>query len=325
MLRRYALSKAFVGVVLVAGAWGQHIVQAGAKEAEPLTVEEVKAALKGFKGFLVGELTSKNEAGIELRIKAITLLRGCKALDPSLVLGQTAPVLYATEENDEGGGLGAQRRAVPVKKLVETVARIGQIPPFAFGGFGGEHGGGKLVMDWGAKGGVKWATRTLWLGKKVPDDNDFRLQIAAIQKALQEPGIRKELLAAKLTDEQVARTSRAMIRIVVMIRQGGEGVELDERLRNHFVNDIGLTPEQLKLVVEISQRVARRGAGPIVTARVLANDAGDLVMDRILPGAQSYAAWDGMDKVELHFGGKKGAWGKKGGKDDEPRKREADF
>ena len=288
------------------------------EEVEPLTVEEIKAALKGFRGLLVGELTSKNETGIELRIKAITLLRGCKALEPSLVLGQTAPILYATEENDEGEG-------VPVKKLVETVARIGQIPPFAFGGFGGEHGGGKLVMDWGAKGGVKWATRTLWLAKKVPDDNDLRLQIAAIQKALQGPGIRKELVAAKLTDEQVARTSGAMIRVVFMIRQGGAGVELDERLRDHFVNDIGLTAEQLKLVVEISRRVARRGAGLIVTARVLANDAGDLVMDRILPGAQSYAAWDGMDKVELHFGGKKGVWGKKGGKDDEPRERTADF
>jgi len=352
MLSKQVLVKVFAGAVLVAGAWGQEIVRAGGKrvvppaevargdgrdpdaergadrdplgeapkeeEVEPLTAEEIKAALKGFRGLLVGELVGKNERGIELRIKAITLLRGCKALDPSLVLGQTAPVLYAAEENDNG-------ERAPVKKLVETVARIGQIPPFAFGGFGGEHAGGKLVMDWGAKGGVKWATRTLWLGKKVPDDNDFRLQIAAIQRALQEPEIRKELLAAKLTDEQVARISRAMIRVVLMIRQGGEGVELDERVRDHFVNDIGLTAEQLKLVVEVSQRVAKRGAGPIVTARVLANDAGDLIMDRILPGAQSYATWEGMDKINLHFGGKKEAWGKKGGKVDGPREKEADF
>ncbi|NQT86693.1 hypothetical protein HQ560_08015, partial [bacterium] len=38
---------------------------------------------------------------------------------------------------------------------------------------------------------------------------------------------------------------------------------------------------------------------PIATARVLADEEGNLVVDRIMPGAQSYAAWDAMPMLRF--------------------------
>ena len=241
MLHGQTLLRALAGAALISGAWGQEIVQAGkkgvvpaaveakpakppaAKEAEAPPPEEIKAALKGFRGFIVGEIVGKSKTGIVLRIRAITLLKGCTAPNPSLALGQTTPVLYVTEKD----GAGNQ---APAENLLEAIERIEQMPAFALGGFGGENA--VVFMHWGQKQGLRWAART---EKTVIRDPDVRV------------GGRDE---------------------------DDDDADDDEK---------------------------DKAKTPVVTARILANDDGDLVMDRVMPGGQSYATWNGVPT--LHFAG----------------------
>jgi hypothetical protein len=327
MLSRQVLVRAFVAAVLTAGSPTARIAQGGEKKVAPVPPEQVKAALKGFRGFLVGETTGKTETGIVLRIQSMTLLKGCKAANPALAIGQAVPVLYDTVVANEGD-------EAPNGRLLKSIARIETIPPFAFDGFHGEMAAGKLVLDWGEEGGVRWATHMLWLGKKERNE-DVRRQAEAIRMDLQaDEKLRKELQDGKLTDEQIAKVQGAMVRVISAMRRRGENIEMDRRVRMYFEKEVGLTAEQIDVVIGVSKQMAERDVpaeqaakprGPIVTARVFTDGAGDLVMDRILPGAHPAATWEGMDKLEFHFGDKGKAQGKDGGRPAAPPKKGADF
>ncbi|MBL7224008.1 MAG: hypothetical protein ISS72_09150, partial [Candidatus Brocadiae bacterium] len=136
-MRRTALTAGVLALAILLQC--PHAQAADEKKAAP-TPEQVQAALKGFKGFLVGEIVGKDKTGITLRLKALTLLKGCAAPNPGLAIGQTTPVLYATEKDDDGN----ER---PAQKLVDAIEHIEEMPAIAFGGFGGNNA--VVVMDVG--------------------------------------------------------------------------------------------------------------------------------------------------------------------------------
>ena len=155
MLRRQVLVRVLAGAVLVSGAWGQDVVTAGeakalrdrpaaaaAEKPEPEAKPDLVEALKGFKGFLVGELVKTGDEGIVLLVRAVTLVEGSQAANPGVLLGLEAPVQFATEKDDEGNDR-------PDPGLVKTAKRLQQMPPVAFGGLGGN---AVVVMDMGQPG-----------------------------------------------------------------------------------------------------------------------------------------------------------------------------
>ncbi|NQT86266.1 FecR domain-containing protein, partial [bacterium] len=160
MLRRQALVRVLTGVVLVSGAWGQDTLTAaeekriapaiGApaapveKKAEDEAAER-KAALKGFRGFIVGHVVGKTDTGVTLKVKAVTLIEGCTAEKPGLLLGKETPIVYALEKDEAG-------KDAPAKRLVGAVDHIEKMPAFAFGGFGG--GNAVIVMGGGDEGAM---------------------------------------------------------------------------------------------------------------------------------------------------------------------------
>ncbi|NQT88875.1 hypothetical protein HQ560_19060 [bacterium] len=111
------LAPVLVGVLLAT------VMQATAGEADAVP----KAALKGFKGFLVGDLVKVNDDGVVVFVRAVTLVKGNAAANAAVLMGKEAPVRYATEKDDAG-----QERPVP--ELVKAVKHIGKMPAIAFGG-----------------------------------------------------------------------------------------------------------------------------------------------------------------------------------------------
>jgi len=234
MLNRQAFVKVFAGAVLVSGAWGQDVLRAAEekriapaaeapaapekKDAEDAAAAR-KAALKGFRGFIVGHVVDKSDTGVTFKVKAITLLEGCTAEKPGILLGQKTPIVYVTEKDEQGN-------EVPAKRLADAVAHIEKMPAIAFGGMGGGNavvvmGGGDEGMALPFVGGVATTTMTM------------RIDGAEIQigggKNPQDPDARK----------------------------------------------------------------------PAATARVQADEEGNLIVDRIMPGGQTYAAWDAMPMLRF--------------------------
>jgi len=113
-------------------AWA---LAAGAAEKEPEAAkpgaDELREALAGFRGFLVGQLVATNDEGLVLRVQAVTLVEGCTAKNPGILLGTEAPVQFATEKGEDG-------KERPAKWLVDTAKQLHKLPAIAFGGFGGE-------------------------------------------------------------------------------------------------------------------------------------------------------------------------------------------
>jgi ferric-dicitrate binding protein FerR (iron transport regulator) len=232
MLRRQALVRVLAGVVLVSGAWGEDVLRAAEEKrivpaAEPQAApaakeddaEALKAALKGFRGYLVGQVIERTDTGMVLLVRSVTLVEGCTAEKPGLVLGRETPVRYATEKGEDG-------KERPVQELVDAVRHIERMPAFAFGGMGGANA--VVIMD--ADGGG-------------------------------DPGNAVKMMTRTMT----MRINGQEIRI------GGEDGD-------------GQKPEP---------------KGPLATARILADEQGNLVMDRVMPGGQAYATWDGMPKLRF--------------------------
>ena len=67
--------------------------------------------------------------------------------------------------------------------------------------------------------------------------------------------IRKTLQDNGLNDEQAEQTLGGMLRVVYEMQSEGEDFELDPGLRNYFENTVGLTNEQIELVVGMARRV----------------------------------------------------------------------
>lgn len=59
-----------------------------------------------------------------------------------------------------------------------------------------------------------------------------------------------------LTDDHLHRVFQAMPRIMHEVLKEGDAFELDPQMREHLSNDVGLTHEQIELVVGVSRRVA---------------------------------------------------------------------
>ena len=141
MLRRKVLVRVLAGALLVSGAWCQDAVTAGEAKALPgdpavaaLAPEEAEdpaEALKGFKGFLVGELLKTSDEGLVMLVRAATLVEGSTAKNPGLLLGKETAIEFATEKD-------AQGNERPVPWLVTAAKRVGKMPIMAFGGLGGD-------------------------------------------------------------------------------------------------------------------------------------------------------------------------------------------
>ncbi|NQT52797.1 hypothetical protein HQ576_12130, partial [bacterium] len=71
-MRRTALTASMLALALVMSCPQARAAKAADEKKATPTPEQVQAALKGFKGFLVGEIVGKDKAGITLRIKALT-------------------------------------------------------------------------------------------------------------------------------------------------------------------------------------------------------------------------------------------------------------
>ena len=102
MNRRQVWVAVVASVVLACGAWMPNLALA-AEAPEPAKApapkpEEVQEAVKGFRGFLVGHVVSHNDTGIVLKVKAVTLIEGCQAKNPGILLGLETPVKLATEK-----------------------------------------------------------------------------------------------------------------------------------------------------------------------------------------------------------------------------------
>lgn len=208
-------------ICLVLSVAAVHTQDAAAAEKPPAPViegEALRAAMKGFRGFLVGEVVEKKQTGIILHVRAITLIKGCTAKNPSAALGKDAPVQYAVEKDEKG-------EPRPIPSLVRAVEHIGKLPVVAFGGPGHN------------------ATVTVGAGGK-------------------------------------GRAVRAMTQRITM-RVGGQKIQFGGNEGEHEVEE----PEEPR--------------GPLATTRVQADEEGNLVMDRVMPGAQAAATWNGMPKFQV--------------------------
>jgi len=132
MVRKQKIFGVLVVLCLAAGP----LLALGAEPAAD--ADALKAAVKGFRGFLVGSLVKHDEAGAVLRVKAVTIIEGNAAKNPGILIGREAPVRFITEKDEEG-------KERPAAWLARVVARIEQMPAIAFGGFGG--GNAVVVMD----------------------------------------------------------------------------------------------------------------------------------------------------------------------------------
>ncbi|HPD15314.1 MAG TPA: hypothetical protein PLE19_10205 [Planctomycetota bacterium] len=123
---------------LVCSGW----TLAAAEPARPadVTAEQLAEALKGFRGFLVGDVVERRETGATLFVRSITLVEGNQAKNPGILMGRLAAVQYATEKDAQG----VER---PMKGLVRLMQQLERLPAFAFGGGGG--GNVMIMMDEG--------------------------------------------------------------------------------------------------------------------------------------------------------------------------------
>ena len=128
-----------VAAFAASGLWG--LMARAGEAAEPaqkaVGKEELAQALKGFRGFLVGELVGRHDDGIDMLVRAVTLVEGNQAANPGVLIGLETRVLYAVETDDDGN-----KRPVP--DLVRAIQHIKEMPVFAFGGLGGN---AVIVMD----------------------------------------------------------------------------------------------------------------------------------------------------------------------------------
>ena len=155
MLRKKVLVRVLAGAVLMSGAWGRGVVTAGEAKVlpddpavaapAPAPAEDPAEALKGFKGFLVGELLKAGDEGLVMLVRAATLVEGSTARNPGILLGKETTIEFATEKDAKG-------RTGPIPWLVKAARRVGKMPVMAFGGLGGD---AVVIMDMprGGEGG----------------------------------------------------------------------------------------------------------------------------------------------------------------------------
>ncbi|MBM4035172.1 MAG: hypothetical protein FJ291_25805 [Planctomycetes bacterium] len=113
--------RALAAVAMIGLGW------AGEPKKEAVTEEQLREALKGFKGFLAGDVVKREKAGAILFIRSITLVEGNQAKGAGTALGQEVPVQYATEKDEKG----VER---PKKALSNLMQNLEKFPAFLLGG-----------------------------------------------------------------------------------------------------------------------------------------------------------------------------------------------
>jgi hypothetical protein len=131
---------------VVLGAGSLWAGEQAAPKKEAVTVEQLREALKGFKGFLAGDVVKREKTGAVLYVRSITLVEGSQAKAAGLALGQEVPVQYATEKDEKGN----ER---PKKALTGLMQNLEKFPVFMLGGPGG--GNVMITMGDGGGGGVQ--------------------------------------------------------------------------------------------------------------------------------------------------------------------------
>ena len=132
-----------LGIALCMWLAGEGAVVAGEDKPPAPTAEQLREALKGFRGYLAGDVVARDGAGLVLLVRSVTLVEGSQARNPGLLLGRETPIRYATEKDEQG-------KERPMKSLVELMTRLEKLPTFAFGGMGG----GDVVIALGDGGGA---------------------------------------------------------------------------------------------------------------------------------------------------------------------------
>ncbi len=144
MRRTRVVMRVLAVAFATSGVWGLTARAGEAEEQAEKAVgkEELAEALKGFRGFLVGELAGRHDDGIDMLVRAVTLVEGNQAANPGILIGLETRVLYALETGDDG-----EKRPLP--DLVRAIQHIKELPAFAFGGHGGN---AVIVMDMPGQG-----------------------------------------------------------------------------------------------------------------------------------------------------------------------------
>ncbi len=123
-----------VALGLVVG-WAGVLVAAQEKPAAP-TPEQLREALKGFKGFIAGDVVKREKAGVVLFVRSLTLVEGNTARNAGVALGQELAVRYTTEKDERG----IER---PRKALTSLMQNLEKFPVFMLGG---PLGGNVMIM-----------------------------------------------------------------------------------------------------------------------------------------------------------------------------------
>ncbi|HUT32765.1 MAG TPA: hypothetical protein VNE39_04720 [Planctomycetota bacterium] len=140
-----------------------------APKKEAVTPEQLREALKGFKGFLAGDVVKREKAGAVLYVRSITLIEGNQAKAAGIALGQHVPVQYATEKDEKGN----ER---PKKSLTGLLQNLEKFPVFMVGGPAG--GNVMIAMgDAGAGGGLQAQRVVVQGGAMKMNVNGAQIQI----------------------------------------------------------------------------------------------------------------------------------------------------
>jgi len=70
--------------------------------------------------------------------------------------------------------------------------------------------------------------------------------------------IKKSLLNNGIPDNQLDAVLRGMIRLIHLAKSDENNYEMNPRMQNYFEDRIGLDPKQVKFVMDISIRIAKR-------------------------------------------------------------------
>ena len=165
-------------VALAIAALGLGSAAAAEEKPANATPDQLVEALKGFKGFLAGDVVDRKDTGIVLFVRSITLVEGSQAKNPGILLSREATVQYATEKDEKGN----ER---PMKSLVSLMARLEKLPVFTFGGAGG--GNVMIGVDDGAGAGVNIQRMTIKATTVQMEMNGQRIKVGGDE----EKGARK--------------------------------------------------------------------------------------------------------------------------------------
>jgi len=136
----WKLAAGALAALVVAGGMA---VAAGEKRPAEVKPDQLAQALRGFRGFLAGDVVDRGETGATLFVRSVTIVEGSRAKNPAILLGREAHVLYATERDKKGN----ER---PMKSLVSLMQQLEKMPALAIGA----PGGGNVMIMMGDGGGA---------------------------------------------------------------------------------------------------------------------------------------------------------------------------